>query len=71
MIGYYQNPETGILPTIIKRGVDKEIAPGVWLITDPKWQPNLNKWTALANVAGALAVVELRVYIPAEEIAVA
>ena len=52
-----------ILPTEMEGYVDKEIRPGVWLITNPKFQPNLGKWTALANVGGALAVVELRVFI--------
>jgi hypothetical protein len=36
------------------------------LITNPKYQPALNKWTALANVGGALGVVQLRVYINTE-----
>lgn len=52
-----------VLPTGIEGWVGKEIKPGVWLITNPKFQPNLQKWTALANVSGALAVVELKVSI--------
>ena len=57
---------TPILPTELEGHIDEEIAPGVWLITNPKYQPVLRKWTALANVNGALAVVELRVYIRPE-----
>lgn len=67
MKGYYQKPDAGILPTVIQGGVDAEVAPGVWLITDPTWQPSMNKWTALANVAGTLALVELEVSIPRAE----
>ena len=55
-----------ILPTEIEGYADEEIAPGVWLITNPRYQPALNKWTALANIGGALAVVQLRVYIKSE-----
>jgi hypothetical protein len=56
-------PETLILPTEIEDCVDREIRPGVWLMTNPRYQPTIRKWTALANVGGALAVVQLRVYI--------
>lgn len=58
---------TLILPTEIEGHARIEITPDVWLITNPRWQPNLNKWTALANIGGALAVVELRVYIDTQQ----
>lgn len=52
-----------ILPTTSEGQRDREISPGVWLITDPTFYPEPQEWRALANVGGALAVVVLRVYI--------
>lgn len=52
-----------ILPTTIEGHKGDEISPGVWLITDPTYYPEVREWRALANVGGALAVVVLRVFI--------
>jgi hypothetical protein len=52
-----------VLPTTIEGQRGKEIAPDVWLITDPTYYSQVNQWRALANVSGCLCVVQLRVYI--------
>ena len=58
----------GILPTEIAGWAKKEIAPNVWLITNPRFRSSLGKWTALANVNGMLCVVELRVFIEVQSL---
>jgi hypothetical protein len=39
----------------------KEVSPGIFLIGEPTPQPGSNKLRALANVGGALCVVELSI----------
>lgn len=56
-----------ILPTTIEGQRDREISPGVWLITDPTYYPEVRQWRALANVGGALAVVVLKVFIDVDQ----
>lgn len=50
---------TGIVNLPKMNGV--EIQPGVFLIGEPAIVPGTNKLRCLANVLGALAVVELKV----------
>lgn len=42
----------------------KEVAPGVFIIGAIAWNNKLQRWCALADVSGCLAVIELRVTIP-------
>ena len=42
----------------------KEVAPGVFLIGEPNPLPGTNKLRCLANVGGALCVVELGIKFP-------
>ena len=38
----------------------KEIKPGITLIEPPRLDLKTGRWTALANVCGALAIVEVK-----------
>ncbi len=51
------------LPILMQDLEGKEISPGVTIIGEPSLIPNSNKLRALANVNGALCVVELSISI--------
>lgn len=57
----------GILPTKLEGYKNKYILPDIYLITDPSFNSEINKWTALANVAGILCLIELKVSIKEEQ----
>jgi hypothetical protein len=46
----------------------KEIAPNVFIIGTVAWNNELQRWCALADVCGALALIELRVTVPGIEV---
>ena len=54
---FYPNPNEADLASY--KGAT--IPPGVTLIAAPKWNNVDNRWEALANVGGALCLVELSV----------
>jgi hypothetical protein len=54
---FYPNPNESDLASY--KGAT--IPPGVTLINAPKWNVKDNRWEALANVGGALCIVELNV----------
>ena len=42
----------------------KEIGPHVWGIGTVSWHPETGDWRCLANIHGALCVVQVRVRLP-------
>lgn len=57
------NESNTILPTEIEGWIGREVGPGVFLITNPRWSRFDKKWTALANIDGALCLIEFTVKI--------
>ncbi len=41
-----------------------EVSPGVWIVGEPSPVPGTNKLRALANVGGALCLIELSIKFP-------
>jgi hypothetical protein len=41
--------------------VGKEISPGIFAITEPAWNDEFKQWRCLADVAGYLCLISLRI----------